>query len=326
MDAKNEPAPGYENVQALPDLSIIIVSWNTCALVKECLASIDLFREGDVSIQVIVVDNNSADGTVEMVRSEFPTVELIANRENKGFVGGNNQAVPRARGRYLLLLNSDARLVGPGMKDIVDYMDEHPRVAIVAGKILNADGSFQRPFRQFPGVVGSFFRHTTRLIRGFDTPWHRRYTMSGVDGEHEHDVDWLSGAYLYVRKNLLENQKLFDDDIFMFYEDTLLCYQMRSRGFLVRYLPISPVVHYYHGSAKKDQVRTMHNSFRGGVVFFQKTRGKRMAFLYESAVKAAWRFFYLLFALFGFLPEPHIRKKRDLFKRLLGYANAKPAN
>ena len=299
-----------------PNVSILIVNWNTKDLLEECLRSVYTHCDSAL-IQVIVVDNASSDGSADMVASTFPSVDLIRNDENAGFVKANNQAVAFATGRYLLLLNSDTKVLDDGLSELVAYMERSPDVGIVSGKVLNPDGSFQRPFRRFPKITGSYFRHSLRLVAGFNTPFHKCYLMSSVGSEQEQEVDWLSGAYLLVRRAVVNDGRVFDEDIYMYYEDTLLCYSCRKKGYRIVYLPMAPIIHYQGSSARSVRSRSAFYSFRGSVVFFQKTRGEKASRRYESLVLTTWWLLARSFRLACLLPVQRLRDKSLFFDDLV---------
>lgn len=297
------------------DLSILIVNWNTRELLRTCLESV-YQNWSSVQPQVIVVDNNSSDGSVEMVRQQFPQVTLIANDENLGFVRANNQAAEAATGRYLLLLNSDTRVLDADVSRVIDYLDQHPDVGIVTGRVLNEDGSFQRPIRRKPHPVGAFMRHTIRLVMGLNTYFHRRFRMENVGPDNELDVDWVIGCYVFLRRELAENDQVFDEDIFMYYEDALLCHNCWQRGYRVRYLPYAAIIHYGGGSAKQIRAFTVWHSFRSSVIYFRKTRGGLTASIYSAGVRGAWAVFAAVFGVAGVLLGSRGRQKAGLFQEL----------
>jgi len=138
------------------DLSIIVVNWNVCELLRRCLTSIEANR-GDLSLEAIVVDNASSDDSVSVVEREFPQVHLIASQENLGYVGGNNLGVHEAKGRYLLILNPDTEILGDALQQMVAYLDVHPDVGVVGPQLLNPDGSVQSSRRRFPQLATAFF-------------------------------------------------------------------------------------------------------------------------------------------------------------------------
>jgi len=299
------------------DVTILIVNWNTRKLLQDCLQSIEYFLNGKVKYEVIVVDNGSTDGSVDMVKNDFPSVIILANKENLGFVRANNQGAALARGRYILLLNSDTVLLDGGIKEIVFYMDTHADVGVATGRVLYPDQTFQRPFRRFPHWSGAVFRHTIQLIAKVKPPFEKRFRLEHLDENIKHEVDWVCGAYMFVRKELVDRGKVFDKDIFMWSEDTLLCHNIRSRGYQVVYLPCAPIIHYAGESRNKVPVESAYNSFRGSVIYFKKTHGESVARFYCLAVRYIWTVFAIIFMFLQFIPLPRFEEKAKLFSSLV---------
>lgn len=303
--------------QKQKDLSIIIVNWNTRDLLAECLGSVFKHLRDQFSYEVIVIDNASVDGSTEMVEEKFPQARLIKNDNNAGFVKANNQGAKIANGRYLLLLNSDTVLLDGEMWKIIEYMDANQDVAVTTGRVLNPDMSFQRPFKRFPHWIGLMWRNTIRLVKGLKTWFHRRYLLEDLNEMERHDVDWVTGAYLFVRRDVLDNNRVFDEDIYMWFEDTLLCYSLRKAGYRVVYLPYAPIIHYKGKSAGKIPVEAAFNSFRGSTIYFQKVYGRPLARFYAMTVRLIWVLFALCFSILKFVPNEKIKEKAQLFRRLI---------
>lgn len=295
------------------ELSVIIVSWNTRDVLEECLRSVVYSLQKAVDYEITVVDNASADGSADMVREKFPSVNLIENHDNIGYVRANNQAGALAKGKYLLLLNSDTKMIDDGARAIIDYMETNAKTAIVTGKVLGDDGRFQPPYRRFPGLLTLIVQHTFRRIVGLNTPFQKRFQYDDLNPELPHSVDWITGAYLYIRHDFLERGRIFDEDIFMYYEDTLLCKRAREAGFEVVYLPLAPIVHYRGTSARKARTATLLHSFQSSVVYCERLYGSVVAAIYRRAVKTIW---WLTSLIFRLAPFGRLRRKADLFRDL----------
>ncbi len=206
------------------DLSVVILNWNTCALLEKCLRAL-VCPQRDIDVEIIVVDNASGDNSREMVRREFPQVNLIANPKNTGFGAGNNVALPQARGRYVLFLNSDTVVIDGALTSMVQYADANPDIGILGPKLLNGDGSLQYSCRRYPNLATGFFRNTP-LGRLF--PKNRfatDYLMQDWDHAAPRDVDWVSGAALMMRRELIAQIGGFDEDYYMYCEDVDLCWR-----------------------------------------------------------------------------------------------------
>jgi GT2 family glycosyltransferase len=231
-----------------PDLSVIIVSWNTQSLLRDCLAS--LFESNaDAKLEVFVVDNDSHDGSPEMVEASFPSVRLIRNDQNAGFATANNQALKLATGRHMLLLNSDT-LVHPGVIDAsIDYMDLHPEVGMMGCRVLNGDGTVQKTCSQFPTLTNLALL-TTGLFRVPGLDFAQRYRMDDWQRDDERDVEVVSGCYLMVRSDAMSTVGLLDEDFFFFGEETDWCRRFLAHGYAVRFAPVGTIIHFGGGSSK----------------------------------------------------------------------------
>ncbi|PZF75264.1 glycosyltransferase family 2 protein [Aestuariivirga litoralis] len=231
-----------------PDLSIIIVSWNTQQLLRDCLAS--LFDSGaEARLEVFVVDNDSRDGSPDMVAADFPAVKLIRNSRNAGFAAANNQAIRMAAGRHVLLLNSDT-LVHPGVIDAsIDYMDANPQVGAMGCRVLNGDGTVQTTCSQFP-TLGNLVLLTSGLFRVPGLGFAKRYRMDDWQRDEERDVEVVSGCYMMVRGDALAMVGLLDEDFFFFGEETDWCRRFLAHGYAVRFAPVGTITHFGGGSSK----------------------------------------------------------------------------
>jgi GT2 family glycosyltransferase len=244
--------PG-ENMSRQPDLSIVIVNWNTRAMLADCLASIEASGT-ESKLEIFVVDNGSSDGSPEMVEADFPHVRLIRNGQNRGFAAANNQAIRHAGGRHVLLLNSDT-IVHPGVLDgSVQYMDVNENVGIMGCRVLNADGTVQPSCSQFPTLANLLILASGMFrIRGFTAA--QRYRMDEWQRDAERDVDVISGCYLLVRGDAIPSVGLLDEAFFFFGEETDWCRRFREAGFVVRFAPVGTIVHFGGGSSKSLNFR-----------------------------------------------------------------------
>ena len=235
-------------IEPRPDLSVVIVNWNTRSMLQDCLDS--LFGSGArATLEVFVVDNGSSDGSPDMVEAEFPSVKLIRNGRNAGFAAANNQALRLATGRHLLLLNSDT-LVHDGVIDAsVDYMDRNPHVGVMGCKVLNADGTVQTTCSQFP-TLANLALLTTGLFKVPGLPAAQRYRMDGWKRDEERDVEVVSGCYLMARRDATEAVGLLDEAFFFFGEETDWCRRFLAHGYAVRFAPVGTITHFGGGSSK----------------------------------------------------------------------------
>jgi N-acetylglucosaminyl-diphospho-decaprenol L-rhamnosyltransferase len=259
------------------DLSIVIVSWNVRDLLRRCvgsvLESLSSGRPGQLSWQLIVVDNASSDGSVQMLQQEYPRVEIIANQRNLGFTAGNNQGISLGDGRYVLLLNPDTEVVEDALSQMVSHMDENPRVGALGPQLLYPDGAVQSSRRRFPGLDTAFLEGT------FLQPWlpssgilRKYYVLDRADDETQ-EVDWLVGACLLIRRAALEEVGSLDERFFMYSEEMDWCYRATTRGWKVVYLPTARVMH-HEGKSSEQVLPVRHVQFqRSKVLFFKKHRG-----------------------------------------------------
>ena len=224
-----------------PDLSIVIVNWNTSAELEACLRSIG--DEDSIRLETTVIDNASPDDSVEMVRREFPGVRLIENKANLGFAKGANQGIEASSGRYVLLLNPDSEVKPEALPAIVRFGDENRDIGIFGPKILYPNGSLQYSCRGFPTVAAGFFRNTILTKRFPRNSYINDYLMLGWDHSEPRDVDWVSGAALVARRELLDDIGLLDERFYMYCEDVDLAYRAHEKGWRVTYFPLATVVH-----------------------------------------------------------------------------------
>lgn len=252
-----------------PDLSVVIVSWNTRELLSQCLQSVYETADG-VTIKVLVVDNGSADGSAEMVLREFPLVRLIENAENVGFARANNQAMAVSHGRYVLLLNSDT-VVRPGaFQTMCHFMDQHPEAGIVGAKLLNPDGSFQASYMDFPTLTGEVLL-LTKLFRLFHSLCFPSHSLA--ESQEISEADWVSGACLMIRREALERVGGLDEDYFMYSEEVDWCWRVKQAGWRVFYTPDAEIVHWGGQSMGRIPLHKRTRVYRGKVLFFRKRRG-----------------------------------------------------
>lgn len=242
-------------------LSIVIVNWNTRALLQQCIECIrsTLHRH---SCEIIVVDNGSTDGSPAFVRSTFPDVLLLENQENVGFAYANNQGFRIASGRYAMMLNSDA-FVGDGTLDgLVDFLDAHPDTGVAAPRLENRDGTLQPSWASFPSLWSEIRGRNVRKRQGVPA-W----------GADVYETDWLGGAALVIRRTLFDAIGYLDQDIFMYTEETDFCYRAKRAGWRVAYLDGLSVVHLGGGSASRTSERQLQLLYESKLYYFRKHHG-----------------------------------------------------
>jgi GT2 family glycosyltransferase len=234
------------------DISIIIISYNTCALLRACLISVRDMTRG-LSYEIIVVDNASSDMSCEMLEREFPDVHLIRNRENLGFSRANNQAIKESRGGYVLLLNSDTVLENNAIGIMHDFMQAHPRAAVCGPLLLNADKTVQRSIEANITVTYMILRLTLGLTLN-RAPWSLRdkYHTDSFPYSTQYCITdgWLTGAVLMIRKTVFSAVGLFDEAFFFLHEDADWGLAVARSGAEIWFVPEAVVTHLLAGSQK----------------------------------------------------------------------------
>lgn len=224
------------------DVSIVIVSFNTCELTRRCLTCVQE-HGGDVNHEVIVVDNASADGSAEMIEQEFPGVTLIRQTVNKGFAGGNIPGMKRAKGRYILLLNSDAFIAEGVLSKALAYMDSNPRVGVLGCRLTNPDGSLQPSARSLPGPINKFLHISGLAARFPSSPIFGKVDYTWWDHSTPRKVGWVVGAFFMIRRLTMEEIGLLDDGYFLYFEEIDYCLAAYRKYWDVVFYPDASVVH-----------------------------------------------------------------------------------
>ena len=253
-----------------PDVSVVVVTYNAMPWIERCLETLQ-----GTGAETIVVDHGSTDETLETVR-RFPGVRLI-EQENKGLGGGSNAGMRVARGRYFFLLNSDAWLTEGALERLVAFADEHPEAAVVGPRLRNPDGSLQRSVRGFPtpwrlATEYFFLRKLAPRSRALNA-----FYAGGFDHEDMREAEFVMGAAILVRRDAADAVGLFDEDFFMFSEETDWCYRFREAGWKVLFYPGAEVVHVGGATTKQNWLRNYREQIRSHLRFLAKHRGLRDA-------------------------------------------------
>jgi GT2 family glycosyltransferase len=250
-------------------VSIIIVSYNTKDLLRNCLKSI-YETQMDMDIEIIVVDNASSDGSPEIIENEFKSVRLIKNAENNRYSKANNQGIRLAKGEYLLLLNSDTILTKGLISSLYEFMEEHPQAVAVGPKVLNEDGTLQSKGFHFPSI--------TRLILGLSglnsilSPKLKKVLFPRFfwDEDDMKKVDWISGCCLFIRKKYIEDIGYLSEDFFLYSEDVEWCYRFKKANLDVWYAPTARL---YHINRSSPFSKRNEQIIRSEKLFYEKTTG-----------------------------------------------------
>ena len=257
-----------------PDITVVIVSWNTRQALERCLASLQqAARQG--SLEIIVVDNGSTDGSQAMVAERFPSVRLIQNRDNLGYGKAVNIGVKAGTGRHTLILNSDCELASGALAGMAGQLDRDPAVGGLFCRLLNPDGSLQPSVHeQFPspwGMLGDLFGWSSLRHAVYRRPRLHRWLLRGTLRAHEEerDVEWGGGACLLMRRSAFDAVGGFDERFFMYYEDLDLCHRLRDAGHRLRYVPTATAVHHWGESTAQAPERMLVESYRSRRQYFE---------------------------------------------------------
>jgi GT2 family glycosyltransferase len=253
----------------MADVSVVVVTYNALPWVERALESVR-------GRETIVVDHGSTDGTTELVRERFPEARLI-EQENKGLGGGSNAGMRIASGDYFLLLNSDAWALDGSVERLAEFADQHPEAAVVGPRVLNPDGSLQRSVRGFPtlwrlATEYFFLRKLAPRSQALNA-----FYAGGFDHDQVREAEFLLGAILLVRREAADTVGLFDEDFFMFSEETDWCYRFRQAGWKVLFTPDAEFVHVGGASTQKNWGPMFREQVRGHLRFLAKHRGPKEA-------------------------------------------------
>ncbi len=282
------------------DLSVIIVSFNTKDILIECLASIWENTHG-IKYEIIVVDNASGDGTVEKLKQlakDKKNLTVIYEKENTGFSKGNNIGLRNAKGKYHLLLNSDTILIENTLKKMVDWMDSHPAVDISSCQLLNPDKTIQPTGGYFPELSRVFLWALLLDDLPIINTLGSYHPHVGQFYFRDHAQDWVTGAFMFMRREVFEKTHGFDENIFMYAEEIELCYRAKSLGFKVYYTIVSKIIHL--GNASGSSRNALLGEFKGLTYLYKKHKTLLEQFLLSVLLKLGA---VIRLVLFNFLPS-----------------------
>ncbi len=268
-------------------LSVIIVNYNVRHFLRQCLQSVENAM-GKTTTEVFVVDNNSVDGSVSMVRNSFSWVKLIENKENLGFSKANNQAIKQASGEYILLLNPDTVVEEDTFSKIVHFMDNHPEAGALGVKMIDGNGEFlPESKRGLPTPLVAFYK-----IAGLSAlfPHSRkfgRYHLKYLNKEKIHEVDVLSGAFMMVRKKVVDQIGGLDETFFMYGEDIDWSYRITRAGYKNIYFPGTTIIHYKGESTKKESINYVVVFYNAMIIFAQKHFARKYASVFSFLIRMA---------------------------------------
>jgi len=260
------------------DLSIVIVNWNTRDFLRDCLKSV-YASEGDLVLEVIVVDNCSHDRSAGMVRQEFPHVHLIESDINGGYAYANNLGLRHLQARYYLLLNPDTVLPRNALRDMLAFMEAHPEAGMAGPKLVMADGKLDLACRRsFPTPENSFYK-LFGLSRLFpESKRFGRYNLTCLDPDQMAEVDSVVGAFMIVRAEVIEQIGFLDEEYFMYAEDLDWALRAKEAGWKVYYCPHVTVLHYKRRSSEQNPRKARYEFWRAMYVFYRKHYAKDTPF------------------------------------------------
>ena len=295
-----------------PDISVCMVALNVRDFIRDCLHSLHQ-ASSSLSIEVIIVDNHSTDGTLEILRSEFLSetsslpVRLVENSQNEGFVRPTNQGMRLAAGRYLLWLNPDT-IIHPGALDqLVEFMESHPDVGICGPKVLNRDGSMQKPCRRGvsrPWATFSYFSGLSRLFP--NSKLFGGYLLNYMDEDATHEVDGVSGSCMFIRRAVLDQIGYVDEQFFAYQDDADYCFQAQKAGWKIYYVPTARITHFGgQGGSRAQPYRSIYEWHRSYYLYYRKNLSADYFFLFN------WLYYsIMLFKLMLALLTNALRKEK----------------
>ncbi len=282
-------------------LSVIIVSYNVRSLLEDCLRSAEKASLG-IDSEIIVVDNNSADNSAGMVAQKFPEVKLIRNKENLGFSRANNQARDHAGGEYVLFLNPDTVIKENTFKVCIDFMDSHPGAGAMGVKMTDGKGRYlPESKRAVPTPMIAFYKLSGLTALFPRSKTFGRYYLGHLDKDKPHQIEVLTGAFFFARKEALDKVGWFDESFFMYGEDIDLSCRLLQNNFTVHYHPGTSIIHYKGESTRKSSINYVLIFYRAMAIYAKKHFNSPGTFL-------------LVFLLFIAI---YFRAGLSIFKRLL---------
>ena len=253
------------------DLSIVIVSYNTLDLLRNCIKSI-YENTKDMEYEIWVVDNQSKDGSLEMVEKEFPQVKLIRNSINGGFSQANNLAINQCKNsKYVLILNPDTIVPKETLEETVNFMNEHQDIGCIGCKVVKPDGNLDRACKRgFPSPWNSL-TYLLKLDKLFPkSKLFGGYNATYINEDEESEIDSLVGAFMMLRQETIKQVGLLDDTFFMYGEDIDWCYRIKQAGWKNYYYPKVEIIHYKGESSKKQSTRMIGEFHKSMLIFYNK--------------------------------------------------------
>ncbi|WP_430010163.1 glycosyltransferase family 2 protein [Methylophaga lonarensis] len=297
-------------------LSIIIVNWNVSELLKNCLHSV--YAQSLLpaeQFEVFVVDNASADDSVEMVRTHFPQVHLVANEENVGFGRANDQVLSECQGEFVLLLNPDTVVIDHAIDKLLEHIQGMPDVAVMGCRLLNLDGSLQRWTGGAYPDLWNVARHYLFLDKLIPAKYRPASLYLNRDIQSDEDVDWISGAVMMLRKSALDGY-IFNEKFFMYGEDMECCHRLKLKGWRIVYSPVCSVIHIQGASMKKQQGEILLSSLKGLRSFYSMLHDDKRTWLLDWITLSGFFIRWFSYSLLAIVKPggPYAEKAKSSWK------------
>ena len=299
-----------------PKLSVVIICWNDWKVLEDCLRSIfDCTHK--IDFEVIVSDNGSTDGSVDLIHQHFPAVRVVENRANLGFAKANNTGIAAAGGEYILILNPDTVCHEGSFDRWIEFADRHPEAGAFGCRVLNPDGTYQESARPFPSVPGSILAALYLRPLAYIMPGVLADRYQGWKGDTEREIDWQSGCCVLFRGELLKKLGGFDEQFFYHFEEVDLCRRVRTAGFPIRYTPGASITHLGGQSVGRFPLRFAIETTRNRYRYFYKHFG-------ETGVKRCRKIMltHLRVRQFGYSLVYVFHRQEGLKQRLETYRTA----
>lgn len=284
------------------ELSIIIISFNTSDLLRKCLNKVYKslsFGKIEKDSEVIVVDNASTDGSIEMMKKNFPKVEIMKNDKNLGFSKANNLGMKKSTGKYILLLNSDTEVNNDALLQLLNAIKADDKIGVVGGKLLNPDGSIQPSAGFFPNLkkifFWMFFIDDIPLLRNILKPYHAEDKSFY---EKIQAADWVTGACFMVRRDVISKAGLLDENIFMYGEEMEWCYRIKNRGYKIIFTPNAQILH-LKGASGEFQSSGILEEFKTIIYFYKKHKPLWQLYLVRFILKSGALLRIIFFGIIG---------------------------
>ena len=264
------------------NLSVVIVNYNVKYFLENTISSVYEAASG-YTVEIIVVDNASTDGSEEYIRSRFPDVVYIYNQKNAGFATANNQGLKIAGGEYILVLNPDTLLKDDTIRIMIEYLTDHPQTSMVSCKVNQPDGRLDTGCRRSFPTAWNAFCHISGLSRIFSgSPFFSAYNLLYLPEDQINEVDAVSGCFMFFRRSVLDQGIFLPEEYFMYGEDLDFCYQIKKQGLKIEYVPLTSIIHYRGQSSRKDRVKLRKHFYGSMNIFVRKNYSTRYTFLFKA--------------------------------------------